>query len=64
LANDGNGHGLLYYLNLATTFDTTTSNLTALFSNVSKAGGIANNISPTYRDGVMFANDNELYLYG
>ncbi|GFF58203.1 kelch repeat-containing protein 2 [Aspergillus udagawae] len=60
----GNGHGLLYYLNLATSFDTTTSNLTALVGNISKAGGIANNIAPTYRDGVMFANDNELYLYG
>ncbi|KAF7158140.1 hypothetical protein CNMCM5623_002806 [Aspergillus felis] len=64
LANDGNNNGLLYYLNLTTSFDTTTSNLTALFGNVSKAGGIANNIAPTYRDGVMFANDNELYLYG
>ncbi|PKX88951.1 uncharacterized protein P174DRAFT_471381 [Aspergillus novofumigatus IBT 16806] len=60
----GNDDGLLYYLNLATSFDTTTSNLTALFGNLSKAGGIANNIAPTYRDGVMFANDNELYLYG
>jgi hypothetical protein len=29
-----------------------------------KAGGIANNIAPTYRDGAMFANDNEFYLYG
>ncbi|KMK58332.1 hypothetical protein Y699_03752 [Aspergillus fumigatus Z5] len=40
------------------------SNLTALFGNISKAGGIANNIAPTYRDGAMFTNDNELYLYG
>ncbi|RHZ56808.1 hypothetical protein CDV55_105437 [Aspergillus turcosus] len=60
----GNNNGLLYYLNFATSFDTTTSNLTALFGNLSKAGGIANNIAPTYRDGVMFANDNEFYLYG
>ncbi|EAW25695.1 uncharacterized protein NFIA_045140 [Aspergillus fischeri NRRL 181] len=60
----GNSDGLLYYFNLGTSFDTTTSNLTALFGNISKAGGIANNIAPTYRDGVMFTNDNELYLYG
>ncbi|KAF4167415.1 hypothetical protein CNMCM6936_005031 [Aspergillus lentulus] len=61
---EGNDEGLLYTLNLATSFDITTSNLTALFGNMSKAGGIANNIAPTYRDGAMFANDNELYLYG
>jgi hypothetical protein len=35
-----------------------------MFGNMSKAGGIANNIAPTYRDGAMFANDNEFYLYG
>ncbi|KAF4282197.1 hypothetical protein CNMCM8689_008549 [Aspergillus fumigatus] len=60
----GNSDGLLYYLNLNTSFDTAISNLTALFGNISKAGGIANNIAPTYRDGAMFTNDNELYLYG
>ncbi|EAW09099.1 uncharacterized protein ACLA_078480 [Aspergillus clavatus NRRL 1] len=45
-------------------FDTTTTNLTALFGNFSKANGAASNIAPNYRDGAMFANDNEFYLYG
>lgn len=55
---------MLFYLNLSTAFDTTTTNLTALFGNFSKANGAASNIAPNYRDGAMFANDNEFYLYG
>jgi hypothetical protein len=36
-----------------------------LFKEISKTGGLAtNNIAPNYIDGVMFANDDELILYG
>lgn len=35
-----------------------------VLSNTSIAGGAANNIAPNYVDGVMFANDDEFYLYG
>ncbi|KAL2813846.1 hypothetical protein BJX63DRAFT_207880 [Aspergillus granulosus] len=59
-----NNEGLLYYLNLNSTFNTATSNLTELFGSIPKAGGIANNLAPTYHDGVMWANDNKFYLYG
>ncbi|KAL3488190.1 hypothetical protein BJX62DRAFT_253496 [Aspergillus germanicus] len=62
--NDNNNEGLLYYLHLNETFNTATSNLTALFGSIPKAGGIANNLAPTYHDGVMFANDNKFWLYG
>jgi hypothetical protein len=34
-----------------------------ILSNASIAGGVAS-IAPNYVDGTMFANDNELYLYG
>ncbi|KAL2842652.1 hypothetical protein BJX68DRAFT_270586 [Aspergillus pseudodeflectus] len=59
-----NDEGLLYYLYLNQTFNTATTNLTALFGSIPKAGGIANNLAPTYHDGVMFANDNKFWLYG
>jgi hypothetical protein len=59
-----NDEGLLYYLHLNQTFNTATTNLTALFGSIRKAGGIANNLAPTYHDGVMFANDNKFWLYG
>ncbi|KAL2823247.1 hypothetical protein BDW59DRAFT_148895 [Aspergillus cavernicola] len=62
--NAYNVDGLLYYLNLSSSFDTATTNLTSLFGSMQKAGGAANNIAPTYQDGVMFANDNMFYLYG
>lgn len=35
-----------------------------VLKNTSVAGGAANNIAPNYVDGVMFANDDEFYLYG
>ncbi|PTU23593.1 hypothetical protein P175DRAFT_0476114 [Aspergillus ochraceoroseus IBT 24754] len=62
--NPDNYGGLLYYLNLSASFDTATTNLTALFGSIPKSGGIANNLAPTYHDGVMFANDDKFYLYG
>ncbi|KAL2787655.1 hypothetical protein BJX66DRAFT_340967 [Aspergillus keveii] len=62
--SNNNNEGLLYYLHLNETFNTATSNLTALFGSIPKAGGIANNLAPTYQDGVMFANDNKFWLYG
>jgi len=35
-----------------------------VLSNTSVTGGASNNIAPNYVDGVMFANDDEFYLYG
>ena len=64
VTNNGNQQGFLYYFNFSEPFDTTTTNLTALFQSKPKAGGAANNIAPNYIDGTMFANDDELYLYG
>lgn len=64
VTNNGNEQGLLYYLNFSEPFDTTKTNLTALFQSMVKAGGLANNIAPNYIDGTMFANNDELYLYG
>ncbi|KAF9894123.1 hypothetical protein FE257_009096 [Aspergillus nanangensis] len=54
----------LYYLNFSSTFDTTKTNLTALFGTISKTGGAAGNRAPEYHDGAMFANEGELILYG
>lgn len=55
---------VLYHLSLRQSFDQTT-NQTALFQKTPKTGGLAsNNIAPNYIDGVMFANDYELILYG
>ena len=59
-----NEDGNLYYLNLSSTFDTSSDNLTALFGSIPKAASAANNLAPNYRDGVMFSNDEQLYLYG
>jgi hypothetical protein len=36
----------------------------SVIHNETIAGGIANNLAPNYRDGVMFSNQNEFYLYG
>ncbi|CRL18927.1 Galactose oxidase/kelch, beta-propeller [Penicillium camemberti] len=52
----------IYHLNLNTSF-TTKSNFMDLLTNESVAGG-SPSIAPNYVDGTMFANDNELYLYG
>lgn len=54
----------MYYLNFSSTFNTQTSNITELFSSFDKAGGVAGNIAPTYDDGVLFHNDDKLFLYG
>ncbi|KAL4779669.1 hypothetical protein BJX76DRAFT_340214 [Aspergillus varians] len=62
--NRNNNEGLVYYLNLSSSFNTETSNLTALFGSIEKAGGIAGNLAPNYNDGVMLANDDKFYLYG
>ncbi|KAL4914002.1 hypothetical protein BDW62DRAFT_191437 [Aspergillus aurantiobrunneus] len=62
--NDDNSEGLVYYLNLSSSFNSQTTNFYDLLGNFSKAGGIAGNLAPTYEDGVMFANDNQFYLYG
>ena len=64
VTNNGNDQGLLYYLNFSEPFDTTKTNLTALFQSKAKAGGAANNSAPNYVDGTMFANNDELLLYG
>ncbi|KAL1968405.1 hypothetical protein VTN77DRAFT_1934 [Rasamsonia byssochlamydoides] len=61
---EDNIDGLVYTLNLGQPFDQTT-NLTTLFQALNKTGGLASkNTAPTYIDGVMFANDDELILYG
>jgi hypothetical protein len=54
--------GIVYTLNLGRSFDTSTDNLTALFEPLPK--GVAGNIAPTAKEGVMFANDNQFILYG
>ncbi|KAJ5426721.1 Galactose oxidase/kelch beta-propeller [Penicillium sp. CMV-2018d] len=51
----------IYYLNLTTSFNTK-SDFMDLLNNASVAGGVS--MAPNYVDGTMFANDNELYLYG
>jgi hypothetical protein len=56
--------GTIYNLSLSTSFDTKTTNLSSIFGRGSKAGGIANNIAPNYRDGAMLANDFQFILYG
>ncbi|KAL2862472.1 uncharacterized protein BJX67DRAFT_366303 [Aspergillus lucknowensis] len=58
-----NNEGSLYYLNLSSSFNTATTNLTSLFGTIPKLGGNSN-LAPTYQDGVMFANDYKFYLYG
>ncbi|RDW61710.1 uncharacterized protein DSM5745_10382 [Aspergillus mulundensis] len=55
--SDDNAKGLVYRLPLSSSFNTSSDNLTALFSTFEKGGGIAGNLAPTYHDGVMFAND-------
>ncbi|OJJ45849.1 hypothetical protein ASPZODRAFT_133721 [Penicilliopsis zonata CBS 506.65] len=61
--NDGNADGYIYYLNLSTSFNTS-SNFMTVLSNSTVAGGAATDIAPNYIDGYMFANDDEFYLYG
>ncbi|PGH21438.1 hypothetical protein AJ80_03229 [Polytolypa hystricis UAMH7299] len=54
----------VFTLSLSRPWDKNT-NQTALFGKISKTGGTAaNNIAPNYKDGVMFANNHEFYVYG
>jgi hypothetical protein len=62
--SDGNVEGYMYLLNFSDPFTTGSTNLSGLFTTKQKAGGAANNIAPNYIDGTMFANNDELYLYG
>ena len=62
--SDGNVEGDMYLLNFSDPFTLGTTNISGLFTTLQKAGGAANNIAPTYIDGTMFANNDELYLYG
>jgi hypothetical protein len=62
--SDGNVEGNMYLLNFSDPFAVGSTNLSSLFTTKQKAGGAANNIAPTYIDGTMFANNDELYLYG
>src|SRR5271156_2506826 len=63
-ASDDNLKGDMYLFNFSTPFDTTTTNLTTVFTLMPKSVGAPNNIAPNYMDGTMFANDGELYMYG
>jgi hypothetical protein len=62
--SDGNVEGYMYLLNFSDPFTIGSTNLSGLFTTKQKAGGAANNIAPNYIDGTMFANNDELYLYG
>ena len=62
--SDGNPQGDMWVLNFSDPFTIGKTNLTRLFTTMQKAGGAANNIAPNYIDGTMFANNDELYLYG
>lgn len=64
VSSDGNVAGDMFRLSFSTPFDTTKTNVSALFEKMPKAGGAGNNIAPNYIDGTMFTNDGELYLYG
>ncbi|KIW20774.1 hypothetical protein PV08_01352 [Exophiala spinifera] len=64
VSSDGNVAGDMFRLNFSHPFDTTMTNISALFEKMPKAGGAGNNIAPNYVDGTIFANNDELYLYG
>jgi hypothetical protein len=64
VSSDGNVAGDMFRLNFSQPFDTTKTNISALFERMPKAGGAGNNIAPNYVDGTMFSNNDELYLYG
>lgn len=57
----------MYLLNFSQPFNTS-SNMSNIFTTISKAaggaGGLANNIGPNYVDGAMFVNDYEWFTYG
>lgn len=61
----GNREALIYTFDLGSSFNSKTTNITGLFSDLSKSGGFAaNNIAPNYVDGAILSNDNEYILYG
>ncbi|PLB37796.1 uncharacterized protein BDW47DRAFT_117778 [Aspergillus candidus] len=62
---DNTAEANVYYFGLGETFDTSTTNLTALL-HVMPTTGVqsAGNLALTYFDGAMFANDEQFYLYG
>src|ERR1700733_8952598 len=49
----------VYALNLSRSFNTSSNDFPALFTMLSRS-----NITAMYVDGTMFANNDELYLYG
>jgi Kelch motif len=51
--------GNVYALNLSRSFSTSNNDFSALFTMLS-----GSNITAVYMDGIMFANNDELYLYG
>ena len=53
----------IYTLNFTKPF-TTFENASDVLQRLDKTPGAANNVAPDYLDGMMFANDDELYLYG
>ncbi|KAI9800806.1 MAG: hypothetical protein M1825_003589 [Sarcosagium campestre] len=59
-AKDG---GSFYSINFTQPFKTS-QNASEILKSVDKTAGAANNLAPNYFDGFMFANDDELYLYG
>ncbi|KAK2755748.1 hypothetical protein FQN54_005898 [Arachnomyces sp. PD_36] len=64
LQNDGNPNGTIYSFDLGISFNKT-SNITGLFTDLSKSGGgFASNLAPNYVDGAILSNDNEYILYG
>jgi hypothetical protein len=50
--------GGVYALNLSRSFNTSSNNFSALFTM------LPGSMAGTYMDGTMFANNDELYLYG
>ncbi|KAJ6086056.1 hypothetical protein N7486_010337 [Penicillium sp. IBT 16267x] len=58
----GSFDGSVYTFNLSSSFNTS-SNFSDVLSLMPIAGA-GSNINPTFVDGVMFANDGEIYLYG
>ncbi|KZF25427.1 hypothetical protein L228DRAFT_280669 [Xylona heveae TC161] len=52
-----------YTLNFSRPFKTS-DNASDTFEMINKTAGASNNLAPEFLDGMMFANDGELYLYG
>ncbi len=54
---------VMYALNFTQPFNIS-QNISQVLQSIPKTQGAANNIAPNYVDGMMFANEYELYLYG